>query len=286
MSESAPPQDLGDQINNLYEYAIQTVTELATHFGGRLLAAVAILVIGWIFARIIRNATRRLTLRAKHIDDSLSTFITSVTYSMCWVFVLLAMMGTLGVQTTAFITVMGAAGLAIGLALQGSLSNLASGLLIIIQRPFRAGDFVNFNGCSGVIRDIDLMTTTLTTPDNRILIVPNSQVTGNTIENFTREPKRRVDFTLGVAYASDIDHVKRVVLDEFAKDERIHAEPEPMVRLKEMADSSLNFTARVWTDTSNYWALYFDMMEGIKKRFDADGIEIPFPQRDVHMRTP
>ncbi len=284
MSEPAP-ESLSNQVSGLYDQALNTVTELATLFSGRILAAIAILFVGWIVARLIRNTTRRLTLKAKHIDDALSSFVTSVVYSVCWVFILLAVLGTLGVQTTAFITVMGAAGLAVGLALQGSLSNLASGLLIIIQRPFKAGDFVDFNGCSGVIRDIDLLTTTLTTPDNRILIVPNSQVTGNTIENFTREPKRRVDFTFGVAYASDIDHVKRVVLDEFSKDERIHPDPAPMIRLKEMADSSLDFTARVWTDTANYWSLYFDMMEGIKKRFDAEGIEIPFPQRDVHMRT-
>jgi small conductance mechanosensitive channel len=194
-----------------------------------------------------------------------------------------AALGQLGIQTTSFIAILGAAGLAIGLALQGSLSNFAAGFLMIIFRPFKVGDFIEGAGVAGVVEEIQIFTTKLKTGDNKIIIVPNAKLSGDNITNYSAQETRRVDMTVGVAYSADLSKVREVLLDIISKDTRILAEPAPLVAVAELADSSVNFVVRVWTKTGDYWGVKFDATETIKNRFDAEGIGIPFPQRDIHI---
>jgi small conductance mechanosensitive channel len=198
-------------------------------------------------------------------------------------FVVIAALGQLGIQTTSFIAILGAAGLAIGLALQGSLANFAAGFLMIIFRPFKVGDFIEGAGVAGVVEEIQIFTTTLKTGDNKIIIVPNAKLSGDNITNYSAMETRRVDMTVGVAYDADLSHVKKVLNEIISQDGRILAEPASQVAVAELADSSVNFVVRVWTKSADYWAVKFDMTETIKNRFDAEGIGIPFPQREIHI---
>jgi small conductance mechanosensitive channel len=198
-------------------------------------------------------------------------------------FVVVAALGQLGIQTTSFIAILGAAGLAIGLALQGSLANFAAGFLMIIFRPFKVGDFIEGAGVAGVVEEIQVFTTTLKTGDNKIIIVPNAKLSGDNIINYSAQETRRVDMTVGVSYSADLSKVREVLLDIISKEARILPEPAPLVAVAELADSSVNFVVRVWTKTGDYWGVKFDMTETIKNRFDAEGIGIPFPQRDIHI---
>jgi small conductance mechanosensitive channel len=195
----------------------------------------------------------------------------------------MAAISQLGIQTTSFIAVLGAAGFAVGLALQGSLGNFAAGVMMIIFRPFKAGDFIEAAGIAGVVEDIGIFTTTLRTGDNKTIIVPNGQVTSGIIVNYSTKETRRVDLTVGVSYDDDIDKVREVIKGIIAADERIHSEPEPVIVVSALADSSVNFAVRVWVDAGNYWPVNFHLQETIKKRFDEEGISIPYPQQDVHI---
>jgi len=195
----------------------------------------------------------------------------------------IAALGQLGIQTTSFIAILGAAGLAVGLALQGSLANFAAGFLMIIFRPFRVGDFIEGAGVAGVVESIQIFTTTLRTGDNKTIIIPNAKLSGDNIINYSAKETRRVDMTVGVAYDADLSKVKHVLNDIIAKESRIHADPAPQVAVAELADSSVNFVVRVWTNTADYWGVKFDITETIKNRFDEEGIGIPFPQRDIHI---
>ncbi|MEE4281082.1 MAG: mechanosensitive ion channel domain-containing protein, partial [Pseudomonadales bacterium] len=189
----------------------------------------------------------------------------------------------LGVKTSSLVAIIGAAGLAIGLALQGSLANFAGGVLILMFRPYKIGDFVDAQGISGTVSAIQIFNTIIKTPDNKVIIVPNGSISNGIITNFSAEETRRVDFVFGIGYNDDIAKTKETLKAIFAADERIFSDPEPFVVLSELADSSVNFTCRVWVNASDYWAVYFDTMEAVKLRFDAENISIPYPQRDVHM---
>jgi small conductance mechanosensitive channel len=199
------------------------------------------------------------------------------------VFVVIAALGQLGVQTTSFITVLGAAGLAVGLALQGSLSNFASGVLIIIFRPFHVGDYIDGGGVSGVVKAIHIFTTTLTTPDNKRVIVPNTKIMGDNIINYSAEGTRRLDLTASISYGDSIDTAKAVLMDVLNKDPRVLNDPAPFVGVSAMAESSIDFAVRPWVKVADYWDVFFALNEAIKKRIEAEGLTIPFPQRDVHM---
>jgi small conductance mechanosensitive channel len=199
------------------------------------------------------------------------------------VVVVLAAVAKVGIQTTSFIAILGAAGLAIGLALQGSLANFAAGVLMPIFRPFKAGDYVECVGTAGVVEDVQIFNTRLRTPDNRLIIVPNGAVYGGTITNYSARDRRRVDLVYGVGYDADVDHVKRVIADVLSADARILDDPAPTIGLVELGESSVNFAVRPWVATANYWPVVFGLNESMKKRFDAEGISIPFPQRDVHL---
>lgn len=259
------------------------IYEWVSAFGIKFLAALAILIIGKIVVSSIKKVLVKL-LKKRNVDPTIISFVASLTYSALWIFVILAALSQLGVQTTSFMAVIGAAGLAIGLALQGSLSNFASGFLIILFKPFKVGDYVEAGGVSGTIYKITVFTTEYRTIDNKKIIVPNSQIMNGTITNYTSEANRRVDMVFGVGYGSDIKKVRDVLQGIINKHELIQKDPEPFVRLAEMADSSLNFKVRAWTKTEDYWTVYFDLMEQTKIEFDKNEINIPFPQMDVHIK--
>jgi small conductance mechanosensitive channel len=195
----------------------------------------------------------------------------------------MAAISQVGIETTSFIAVLGAAGFAIGLALQGSLANFAAGVLLLIFRPFKVGDFIEGAGVSGVVEALHVFTTTLKTGDNKTIIVPNGDLASGTIVNFSAQATRRVDLVFGIGYGDDIDKAKALMREEMAADERILKDPEPTVGLVELADSSVNFVCRPWVNSADYWGVLFDLNESIKKRFDAEGINIPYPQQDVHI---
>jgi small conductance mechanosensitive channel len=267
-----------DEVNQIW---VQ-VQEIVTVWGLKVIAALAIFIIGRWIAMLIRRIVRRVMERAK-VERIITGFVSSIAYIALLAFVVIAALGQLGIQTTSFIAILGAAGLAIGLALQGSLANFAAGFLMIIFRPFKVGDFIEGAGVAGIVEEIQIFTTTLKTGDNKIIIVPNAKLSGDNITNYSTQETRRVDMTVGVAYDADLAHVKQVLNDIISKDERILAEPPPQVAVAELADSSVNFVVRVWTKTADYWPVKFDMTETIKNRFDAEGIGIPFPQREIHI---
>ena len=264
---------------------IVTIEQWLTTYGFSVIGAIIILVVGWLVARFIRKVVQALMTRAK-MDQIIVSFASSLTYVALMVFVIIAALGKLGVPTASFITVVGAAGLAIGFALQGGLANFAAGVLIAIFRPFKVGHYIEAGGAAGIVEHIEIFTTTLRTPDNKEVILPNGKVLGDNITNYTAKETRRVDLVIGVSYGDDLDKVRTVVLDVLKGDERVLEEPEPTVAVVELADSSVNFVVRPWVKTADYWDAYFGITKAIKQRFDAEGISIPFPQRDVHMYQP
>jgi small conductance mechanosensitive channel len=258
------------------------IKELAATYGLNIVAATAILVVGKFAASGVRRLVRKV-MRKKQMDPTLVGFICSILYAGILAFVIIAALSKLGIQTASFVAVLGAAGLAIGLALQGSLANFASGVLMIIFKPFKGGDYIDAGGAAGFVDEISIFTTTIRTLDNKKIIVPNSKIMGDIIINYTARETRRVDLTAGVSYGDDIDKVKGILTGILEEDDRILDDPAPFVGLSEMAESSVNFTVRGWVRTEDYWDVYFDTNERIKKTFDSEGITIPFPQRDVHM---
>jgi small conductance mechanosensitive channel len=258
------------------------IQEIVTVWGLKVIAALVIFIVGRWIAMFIRGVIRRLMERG-NVESIITGFVSSIAYIALLAFVVIAVLGQLGIQTTSFIAVLGAAGLAIGLALQGSLANFAAGFLMIIFRPFKVGDFIEGAGVAGIVEEIQIFTTTLKTPDNKIIIIPNAKLSGDNIVNYSTQETRRVDLSVGVAYDSDLSHVKKVLNDIISQDERVLADPPPQVVVAELADSSVNLVVRVWTKSGDYWAVKCDMTETIKNRFDAEGINIPFPQREIRI---
>ena len=222
-------------------------------------------------------------MRKQDVDKTLETFICNLVSMSLLVVVVIAAIGALGVETTSFIAIFGAAGLAVGLALQGSLSNFASGVLIVLFRPYRVGDWVEAAGISGSVEQVQILTTILKTGDNKQIIVPNSQIMDSIITNYSANDTRRVDMVVGVSYSDDLDKVRSTLQDLVAAEDRILKEPAVTIAVSELADSSVNFVVRPWVNTADYWGVKFDLTEAIKKRFDKEDIAIPFPQQDVHL---
>ena len=264
------------------ENLIPKVTEFLAIYGIKVVAAVVVFVVGRWVARALTNLVKKVMTKRK-VDATLVSFAANLAYIGLLVFVIIAALGQLGIQTTSFIAVIGAAGLAIGLALQGSLSNFAAGFLMIIFRPFNVGDFIEGAGVAGTVEEIQIFTTTLKTPDNKTVIVPNASLTSGNIVNWTVKGTRRIDLVMGIGYDDDIDKAKKVMADVVAADERILKDPPPQIGLVELADSSVNFVVRPWVRIADYWPVHFDLTEKLKKAFDAEGITIPYPQRDVHV---
>jgi small conductance mechanosensitive channel len=265
-----------------FSQILAKVWELMTLYGLRVLAALVILIVGRWVALGVRRLVKNVMRRSK-MEETITKFVGNLTYTVLLVFIVLAALSQLGIQTTSFIAVLGAAGLAIGLALQGSLANFAAGFLMIIFRPFRVGDYIEGGGTAGTVEEIEIFTTTLKTPDNKTVIVPNAKMTGDNIVNWTAKGTRRVDLVFGIGYGDDIDKAKQIMSEVVAADQRVLKDPAPQVAMVELADSSVNFVVRPWVNAADYWAVHFDITEKIKKAFDANGVTIPFPQRDVHL---
>ncbi len=248
----------------------------------KVLAAVIIFIVGRWVAIGITNFIKKL-MNKSGTDQTLINFVGHLSYVALLAFVIIAALNQLGIQTASFIAVIGAAGLAIGLALQGSLSNFAAGFLMIIFKPFKSGDYIEGAGVAGTVEDINIFTTQLKTPDNKAIIVPNSKIMGDNITNYTMKGTRRVDMVFSIGYEDDIDKARNVILHIIHQDHRVLKEPASLVAVSELADSSVNFVVRAWTLTKDYSSVYFDTLETVKKRFDLEGISIPFPQRDIHV---
>lgn len=255
---------------------------LSVDFGIKALVAILIFYVGRLIARIASNGVRKL-MQAQEVDKILETFVSNLLYWALMTFVIIATINQLGIQTTSLIAIMGAAGLAIGLSLQGSLSNFAAGVLIVMFRPYRVGDWVEAAGVSGAVVQVQILTTILKTGDNKQIVVPNSAIMSSIITNYSANETRRVDLTVGVSYEDDLDKVRATIQELIDADDRILKDPECLIAVAELADSSVNFTVRPWVNTSDYWGVYFDLTEAIKKRFDQEGISFPFPQQDVHL---
>jgi len=250
--------------------------------GRNIIIALLIYYIGGFVVRLVVGGLRKVMQR-QNVEKTLETFVCNLVRMALMVMVIIAAIGALGIQTTSFIAIFGAAGLAVGLALQGSLSNFAAGVLIVLFRPYKVGDFVEAAGVSGTVEQVQILTTILKTPDNKQIIVPNSQIMGSIITNYSANPTRRVDLTVGVSYDDDIDKVLATLRELVDAEERILKDPECLIKVQALADSSVNFVVRPWVNSADYWGVYFDLTEAIKKRFDQDGITFPFPQQDVHL---
>lgn len=259
--------------------------EFASGLFINIISAAVVLVVGIWAAKLIKKLVVSV-MQKKAIEPMLISFAGSLAYITLVAFVIIAALGQLGVQTTSFIAIIGAAGLAIALSLQASLSNFASGVMIIFFRPFKVGDFVEAGGVSGVVEGIQIFSTQMRTGDNKAIIVPNSSITGGNITNYSAKNERRVDLVFGIGYDDDIKQAKKVLADIIKKEKRILNDPEPVIAVSELADSSVNFVVRPWVKTEDYWGVYFDLTEAVKLRFDKEGISIPYPQQDVHMHQP
>jgi small conductance mechanosensitive channel len=260
----------------------QKIVELFTVYGIKVVAAIIILILGRWIAKGFKKISKKL-LEKRDVDPTLVTFVGNLAYIGLMVFFIIAALGQLGIQTTSFIAIIGAAGLAIGLALQGSLSNFAAGFLLIIFKPFKINDFIEAAGTAGTVEKIDIFTTQLKTPDNKTVIIPNKKMTDDNIVNYTVKGTRRVDMTFGIGYSDDIDKAKNIIRDIIENDDRILKDPPLMVAVVNLGESSVDIVARPWAAAGDYWDAYFDIMEKVKKKFDEENISIPFPQRDIHV---
>jgi len=251
-------------------------------YGWNVIGAILILIIGRIVTGVIVGVVDRV-MQKSNIDGTLTRFVLGLTKALLMTFVVLAALERLGVETTSFIAILGAAGLAVGFALQGSLSNFAAGVMLIIFRPFKEGDYVEAGGVSGSVMEVGIFTSILKTPDNKKVIVPNGQITSDAITNYSAHDTRRIDMVFGIGYDDDMRKARQIMQDIISADERVLKDPAPQIAVSELGDSSVNFVVRPWVNTPDYWAVRFDLIEKIKAAFDEQGISIPFPQRDVHV---
>jgi small conductance mechanosensitive channel len=270
--------DMGIDWNHLW---LQIQTD-SMAFAIDLIAAIAIFYIGRTIARLIARGLRRLMV-SRSVDPILETFVGTLVYWTLMAFIVIAAITQIGVKTASLIALIGAAGIAVGLAMQGSLANFAAGVLIVIFRPYRVGDWIEAAGTSGSVVQVQLLTTELVSADNRRIIVPNRQIMDSIITNYSALATRRIDLVFGVGYDHDIEKVRDTIRKLVAADERILKEPECQIVVGELGESSVNFYVRPWAKTADYWPVRFDLTEAVKKRFDELGISIPYPQRDVHL---
>ena len=263
--------------------AIEEAINLLTAYGLDVIGAVLILIAGFWVARKVHSGVAKSLEKTGKIDLTLNQFFASLARYLVLIVTVLAVLSQFGIETTSLIAVVGAAGLAIGLALQGTLSNVAAGVMLLIFRPFKVGDFIEAAGQAGTIKELNLFVTEMATGDNIKIIVPNSKIWGDSIRNFSANPTRRVDLVMGISYDDDIDKAMDVMRQVITEDERVHKDPEPFIVVSELADSSVNFIIRVWVDSGNYWPVKFSLTKAMKMRFDAEGINIPYPHRTVYL---
>jgi len=266
-------------INVIYEKGIDFIMS----YGPKVIGAIVVLIIGlW----IVKKATKSIgnLMEKRGIDPSLKPFLTSLIGTVLKLLVIISVMSMVGIEMTSFIAILGAAGLAIGMALSGTLQNFAGGVIILIFKPYKVSDFIEAQGYMGVVKEIQIFNTIITTVDNKTIIIPNGGLSTGSLVNFSAQPERRVDFSFGIAYGDDLNKAKQLIMDIAEKDERVLKTPEPFVRMGEMADSSVNITTRLWVKGADYWDVYFDTMEAVYESFNNSGINIPFPQMDVHIQ--
>lgn len=264
------------------EQIIKEIEPLVAIYGLKIIGAIVTIILGIWIAKLLARTLGKV-LRRREVDKTLIKFAVSLVRIGLITFVMISAAAQLGIQTASFIAVIGAAGLAIGFALQGSLSNFASGVMLIIFKPIKVGNYIEGGGVAGSVESVGIFVTTLVTPDNRVIYVPNSNITGNNIVNNSVKDTRRVDMVFGIGYGDDIDKAKSVIQSVIDSDSRVLKDPAPQIVVSELADSSVNFNVRPWVNSADYWGVYFDVTETIKKKFDAENISIPFPQRDIHM---
>jgi small conductance mechanosensitive channel len=260
----------------------ETLMAYVTQYGLRIIVALLIFIFGRIIAKALANGTRKVLIRAK-VDETLASFLKNITYYALIAAVVIAALGQAGINVTSFLAVLGAAGLAVGLALKDSLSNFAAGVMLIMLKFFKTGDYVTAGGQSGTVTAINIFNTVLTSPDNKVITVPNSSVLSGTITNVTANDTRRVDMTFGIGYNDDLLKAKKTLERIVSEEPRVLPEPTPLIQVMELADSSVNFVVRPWVKTSDYWGVYYALTEKVKLVFDQEGISIPYPQQDVHI---
>jgi len=266
-----------------FQEIIEDIYGLIVEYGMKFVMAIVVLIVGLIVIKWLVKALVRI-MKKGNVNESLIPFLKSLTKILLKVMLVISVMGMVGIQMTSFIAVLGAAGLAVGLALQGTLQNFAGGVMILLFKPYEVGHFIEAQGFMGTVKEIQIFTTVLSTPDNRKVIIPNSPLATGSITNFSAMPIRRIDFSFGIGYSDDIDKAKDILLKMAQKDDRVLKEDNPPeVMVEALGDSSVNLKLRTWVKSEDYWSLFFYVTENVKKQFDAAGISIPFPQRDVHL---
>ena len=264
------------------EQYLSYLSAFAVTYGLKLIGALAALIIGlWIISMLTRSLVR--VMQNRNVDESLRGFFKTLFNITLKILLIISIASMVGIQTTSFIALLGAAGLALGMALSGTLQNFAGGVMILLFKPFKAGDLIEAQGYLGTVREIQIFNTILKTPDNKTIIIPNGGLSTGSMVNFSTEPQRRVDMTFGIGYGENTSRAKELIMQLIRADARILKDPEPFVAVSELADSSVNFVVRAWVDTADYWGVYFDMNEKVYNTFDKEGINIPFPQMDVHL---
>ena len=260
---------------------MENITNMLAPYALNFVIAIVIFIVGRYLAKLLTSLFKKF-LDKSNVNETLKVFLGNVIYGLLLIVVVLATLNQIGVQTTSFIAILGAIGLAIGLAFQSTLSNISAGVMIIIFRPINIGDVVEAAGVSGTIEEINLFNTIMKTPDNKVIIVANSNIIGSNIINYSKKDTRRVDFVFGIGYDDDLKLAKDTLLTITNEDSRILQDPAPFVAVKELADSSVNFVVRVWVKSPDYWGVNFDTIEKVKLTFDKKGISIPYPQMDIH----
>jgi len=264
------------------EQIMGQLTEIAVNYGPKLLGAIAIWIIGgWIIKAMINGFGKMMDRRKT--DDSLKPFLKGIVGALLKVMLVISVLGMLGIEMTSFIAILGAAGLAVGLALSGTLQNFAGGVMILIFKPFKAGDVIDAQGYVGSVKEIQIFNTILKTPDNKTIIIPNGGLSNSSMVNYSTEEKRRVDWSIGMGYGDDVDKAKKVIKKLCDEDSRILKDPEVFIAVSELADSSVNFAVRAWVNAADFWGVFFEMNEKVYKTFDKEGLNIPYPQMDVHI---
>ncbi len=264
------------------EEQLANVTAFAIEYGIKLIGAIVIYVVGKWIAKAVSNFTEKIMLKSK-VDETLAKFSKNIINALLMIFVIIAALNKLGVNTTSAVAIIGAAGLAIGMALQGSLANFAAGVMIILFKPYKIGDFVDGGGIMGSVKEIQIFNTVLATPDNRKVIVPNAQMTGGSITNFSDTDTRRIDMVFGVSYDDDLKKAKEVLMGLLEADDRVLKDPAPVVAVSELGDSCVNLVCRPWVKPADYWGVHFDITEKGKVELEKAGLSIPYPQRDIHV---
>lgn len=261
---------------------VDKAIEMVMTYGPKVILAVVVLIIGlWVIKKIV-NSMEKAMLK-KNVDPGLVPFLRGITGALLKVMLVISVISMLGVATTSFVAILGAAGLAVGLALSGTLQNFAGGVIILVIKPFKVGDFIDALGYTGTVNEIQIFNTILKTPDNKTVILPNGNLSTSALVNFSTEATRRVDLSFGIGYTDDIDKAKSILMRLLQEDDRVMKDPAPTVTVAQLADSSVNFNVRPWVQAGDYWGVYWDMQEKVKKTFDAEGVSIPFPQMDVHL---